>query len=500
MPRASNRRWFLTASGLAAGCLLPGVLRADEARIRLFESRIAAIRRQIEGGVTDTPAPAAPEPASWPEADAIVARIREPSFPARDVYLNTFGAFTNGVDDNTAVFERAIEACAAAGGGRVVVPAGRYATGPIYLKSNVNLHLEEGAVLLFNNNPDAYLPVVRTRFEANDVFNYRPLVYAFGETNIALTGKGVLNGQADTTHWWPFSGLEEFGWREGIPNENRAIARLREQGETGVPVEQRVYGDGFGLRPSFIQPYNCERVLIEGVTVTNSPMWGVHPLLSREVVVRGVTVASQGPNNDGLDVESCDHVLVENCRFDTRDDCVVVKSGRGREAIENGTPSQNIVVRGCRMSRGIGGIAFGSETSAGIRNVYAENLEMDDPRLEHAVYMKSSSFRGGTVETVRVRGVRSAGTAVSGVFITYDYLFPEGSGPYTPTFRDIQISDVTVNGTESAIRLVGYPGNPLSGVTITNSTFTNVTGPRLYTRNVGDIEVNVIVNGRQVTA
>src|SRR5262249_4130848 len=247
----------------------------------------------------------------WSGASAILARIKAPEFPARDVDVTAHGAIGDGAKDCTAAFRAAIDACRQAGGGRVVVPNGRFLAGPIRLRSNVNLHLSDGATIAFNQDPSLYLPVVLTRFEGVEPMNYSPFIYALDETNIALTGRGTLDGQADAQHWW--------AWRTG---QTPSRTKLTQMAADGVPPEQRVFGEGASrLRPNFIQPYRCQNVLIEDVTIVNSPMWEVHPVLSRNVTVRGVKISSHGPNNDGCHPESCRDVLIEKCTFDTRDDC-----------------------------------------------------------------------------------------------------------------------------------------------------------------------------------
>ena len=280
---------------------------------------------------------------------AILAGIRAPVFPDRDFPVTDFGARPDDGRDATAAFRAAIEACARAGGGRVVVPPGVYLTGPIHLKSRVNLHVSEGATIRFSRDPAAYLPVVRTRWEGVELMGYSPLVYAYEQHDVAITGKGTLDGQADAEHWWPWK-------RNGHPQSQKPDRdRLFAQAEAGVPVAERVFGAGHYLRPQFVQPYRCTNVLVEGVTITNAPMWIIHPVLSRNVIVRGVTVVSSGPNNDGCDPESSSDVLVEDTLFDTGDDCIAIKSGRNADGRRLGVPSERILVRGCRMRAGHGG-------------------------------------------------------------------------------------------------------------------------------------------------
>src|SRR5262249_55490536 len=277
----------------------------------------AAIRRNRVAA-----APAEPAEDLWATADAIVRRITPPLFPSRTFDITRYGATTSG--DSTAAFRAAIDACVRAGGGRVVVPAGRFETGAIHLRSNVNLHLDDGATIAFARDPRAYLPVVLTRYEGVELMNYSPFVYALDAHDVAITGAGTLDGQADEEHWWNWRGAGPAARAPMTP----ARTRLFEMAARGLPPSGRRFGDGGFLRPNFIQTYRCRNVLVEGVTIVNSPMWEIHPVLCSNVIVRGVTVRSHGPNNDGCDPESCRDVLIEGCRFDTGDDCIALKSGR----------------------------------------------------------------------------------------------------------------------------------------------------------------------------
>ena len=273
------------------------------------------------------------------EMAAVLARIKAPKFANRVFDITKYGAKQGSSNDSTQAIRKAIEACAAAGGGRVVVPAGEFSTGAVRLKSHVNLHVEEGATLFFSNDPKQYLPLVYTRFEGTECMNYSPLIYAWEQTGIAVTGAGILDGQADKTHWWD--------WK--AKDSSRSLVAM---GEKDVPVEERVFGEGKFLRPNFFQPYRSANILIEGVSIRNSPMWELNPVLCHNVTVRGVKIASHGPNNDGCDPESSKDVLVEQCVFDTGDDCIAIKSGRNRDGRRVNVPAENIVVRDCTMKDG----------------------------------------------------------------------------------------------------------------------------------------------------
>jgi len=280
----------------------------------------------------------------WAGAANIVARIKPPVFRNRDFDITKYGAQGDGTTDCTDAIARAITACNAAGGGRVVVPAGIFSTAPIHLKSNVNLHLAKAAVLSFSRDPARYLPLVYSRWEGVECLNYSAQIYADGQENIALTGEGLLEGNADCSHWWPWKGRTNCGWSAGQPNQDPARNALFEMGDKDVPLAERRFGEGHYLRPNMVQFCRSKNILIEGVTMKNSPMFEINPVLCSNVTVRGVSIASHGPNNDGCDPDSCQDVLIENCSFDTGDDCLAIKAGRNHDGRRVGVASENIVV------------------------------------------------------------------------------------------------------------------------------------------------------------
>ena len=200
------------------------------------------------------------ETTEWAQVPQILARIVAPTFPARDFDITKFGAVADGKTDCTAAIAKAIDACAEAGGGSVIVPAGEFLTGAIHLKSNVDLHLEKNSVLKFSTDPNAYLPVVFTRFEGTELYNLSPLIYALGQSNIAVTGEGTLDGQADESNW--------LAWKNSSSRK-----QLTKMAEDNVPVEQRQFGVNNHLRPDFIEFNRCQNILIEGVKIRRSPVW-----------------------------------------------------------------------------------------------------------------------------------------------------------------------------------------------------------------------------------
>lgn len=426
---------------------------------------------------------------------AILSRIRAPRFPKRDFLITDFGATGDGTKDNTEALRRAVEACHRAGGGRVVVARGTFLTAAVHLRSNVNLHLAEGAVLRFDRDPRRYLPAVFTRWEGVEVMNYSPFIYGYGLDNIAITGSGTLDGGAGCGHWWPWKGRTDCGWKKGDPSQQQARNALFEMAEKDVPVEKRVFGEGGFLRPNFIQPYRCRNVLVEGVTIINSPMWEVHPVLSTNVIVRGVKVNSHGPNNDGCNPESCRDVLIEECVFDTGDDCIALKSGRNRDGRRLAVPCENVVIRRSTMKDGHGGLTIGSEISGGCRNIFAEDCRMDSPNLDRVLRIKTNSYRGGTIQGVYCRDLEVG--QVSGAAVEIDFHYEEGAGgPHLPTVRDIEVRHLRCRQSARALNLRGFKDAPIRGVLLEDCVFDNASKKDTVENVEGLRLVRVKINGK----
>lgn len=416
----------------------------------------------------------------WDSLEQMLARIETPSFPDRHFDVRDYGGRGDGETDCRDAINQAIAECHNAGGGRVTVPAGDYRVdGPIRLKSNVNLHLESGCTLLFSTEPSDYLPVVATRFEGTELMNYSPPIYAYEESNIGLTGAGTIDGRASHDNWWKWkgkwSGAADTKWKEGDPHQGSAIEQVREQADRGVPVEQRVYGEGSMLRSNFVQPYRCKKVLIEGITVKNSPMWCIHPVLSESVTVRGISVDSHGPNNDGCNPESCRYVLIEDCTFDTGDDCIAIKSGRDTDGRRVDRPSEFILVRNCRMHDGHGGVVLGSEMSGGIRNVFVEDCEMDSPNLERAIRLKSNSKRGGYLENLYVRNVKVG--QVSDAVLRVNLYYADETGDHPPVVRNIFVENLTAERCKYAFYFRGLQEHPINSITVRDCRIAGASDP-----------------------
>lgn len=403
------------------------------------------------------------------KAKAIVDRIQRPRIPRRDFPLQDYGGSGDGKSDNTQPIAAAIAACVKAGGGRIVLPTGTVMTGPIRLRSQVELHVPAGCRLKFIPEPARYLPAVLTRWEGVELMGYHPLIYAHGERNVAVTGGGILDGSADDEHWWPWKGPWAGRYTNTPLAERQAADRTRlfEMAERGVPVAQRLFADGSRLRPPFFQPYLCENVLFEGLTVVASPFWLLHPVACRSVTFKDVTCASHGPNNDGIDPESCVDVLIDHCTFDTGDDCIAIKAGRNADGRRIGKACENIVVRHCHMKDGHAGIAIGSEMTGGVRNVFVHDCSMDSPALTRALVLKSNSYRGGQMEDIHLTRIKAGRIDKAFVQIWLHYEEGDGGG-FVPSANRVTISDSQVAVTDRVLVVRGLAHQPVTGLVLSN--------------------------------
>ena len=434
---------------------------------------------------------------AWLQVPGILRRIKPPVFPKRTFEITRFGALADGTADCTPAIADAIAACHKAGGGRVIVPPGIFSTGAIHLKSNVDLHVAAGATLKFSRETVKYLPVVFSRWEGVELMNYSPFIYAFEQENIAITGTGTIDGQADCEHWWPWKGRTECGWKSGDPNQNKARDALIAMAEKAVPVSDRVFGEGHYLRPQFIQPYRCRNVLIEGVTLKNSPMWEINPVLCTNVTVQRVTINSHGPNNDGCDPESCTDVLIKDCSFDTGDDCIAIKSGRNADGRRVNMACSNIVIQGCRMKDGHGGVTIGSEISGSVRNVFAENCRMDSPHLDRALRIKTNSVRGGVIENIRLRNIEVG--QVSDAVVSIDFNYEEGdAGKYAPVVRNIEVQNLKSAKSRYALFLRGYKTALITDIRLSDCIFGEVAQANIVQNVQGLSFRGVRVNGKLI--
>ena len=435
---------------------------------------------------------------AFKESAKIEKQIKRTSFPKRTYLITDFGAKPDTPDEPChEAINRAILTCSLNGGGTVVVPKGTFHTGPITLKSNVNFHVEEGAVLKFSTDQSLYFPAVITRWEGLDCYNARPLIYAYGETNIAITGKGTIDGQGSNETWWPMCGAPRYGWKEGmVAQRNGGRERLLMYGETSTPVYKRIMKPEDGMRPQLINLYSCNTVLIEDVTLLNSPFWVIHPLFCESLIVRGVHVFNRGPNGDGCDPESCTNVLIEGMDFNVGDDGIAIKSGRDQDGWRIGQATENVIIRNCHFARWA--ITVGSEMSGGVRNIYIEDCKIDSCR--NGIYFKSNPDRGGYFENLNMRRIE-ADVCLWGVINFRTNYHGYRGGNHPTLFRNICIEDVTCNRVDSvALMANGLPEAKLHNITLRNINVKKA--PKaIQMENVVNLTLdNVVVNGEKVTA
>jgi len=417
-------------------------------------------------------------PKGWDLLPDILSRIVPPTFPDRDFVVTDYGAVGDGVTDCNPAFKKAIAACTKAGGGRVVVPKGTFLTnGPIHLDNNVNFHVTRDAKIMFGTNFDDYLPHVRVRWEGTECYSYSPLVYAYQKTNIALTGKGLLNGQAENS-WamWPLK----------LKPRTTTNEELRELNHKDVPAEDiKVYA-----KPTFFEPFECTNVLIEDVTILDYPFWCVHPTYCTNVTIRRLVVDSHNSNNDGLDPDSCTDVLMEDCWLDQSDDCLAIKAGRDNSAWRKGRPCENIVIR--NMPSNFEGVAIGSEISGGVRNVFFYDSKYESGNV---LYCKSNLDRGGFIKDIYIKNLNVGKARI--LRLRNNYHGYRG-GNFPTEFRNINIENVKIKqGDDETISCQGVEGALVYDVFIKDVTIDSLEkGPIMHLRHTENIVLtNVSIAG-----
>ena len=390
--------------------------------------------------------------------------IQSPNFEnAPRLLITDFGADPNNKMKNTEAIAAAIDSAHAIAGGTVVIPKGEWLTGKIHFKSNVNLHLEEGATLLFSEDPQDYLPAVLSTWEGMECYNYSPLIYAYECENIAITGKGKLKAKMDTWEVW-------FARPSG---HMQNLKRLYEMASKDIPVEERqMVNDSANFRPQFIQFNRSKHILLEGIAIENSPFWVIHPYLSSDVIIREVNVFAHGHNNDGVDPEMSQNVLIENCVFDQGDDAIAVKAGRNQDAWRLNTPVKNIVIRDCSVKNGHQLLAIGSELSGGVENVYMGNCEVaPNAKLNHLLFIKTNERRGGYVKNIYMEDIK-AGRIDKGILgIETDVLYQWRDLVPTYERRLTQIEQVNMTNIKAAnvdfiSRILGEEEAPVQNISL----------------------------------
>ncbi|MDT0686976.1 glycoside hydrolase family 28 protein [Autumnicola psychrophila] len=383
----------------------------------------------------------------------IVERIELPTIPEFSVSVLDFGAKGDSLANNKEAFDKAMSAIKKNGGGTIIVPKGVYTiNGPIHFVSNVNLKLETGARLKFGSNPKDY-PLVLTSWEGTMLYNYSPMIYGIDLENIAITGKGTIDGEAKDS--WA-------NWKE-LQEEDQLLSR--EMNHKGVPVKERIFGEGHFLRPQLIQFVNSENILIEDITIEDSPFWCLHLLKCNSATLRSLKYDAHNYNNDGIDLEYSRDVLIENVKFDNGDDNLAIKAGRDHEGRSNSDQaSQNIVMRNCLL-KGLHGVVIGSEMSAGVKNIFVDNCKAWGD-LKRGIYFKTNPDRGGYMKDIYISNIE-LGRVEDLFFITANY-HGEGEG-FNSKISDIFINNVSSEeATGTAIVIEGYKDSKVEDVKLTN--------------------------------
>ncbi len=431
--------------------------------------------------------------------EEILRHIAMPVIPDHDLQATTCGIYPDTGKNLTRALQNAIDDLSERGGGRLSLSAGVWHSGALQLKSGVELHLESrNTVLQFiNTEIEENYPIVYSHWEASPCWNFSALLYARDAHDIAVSGPGVLDGGADQHHWWDWHHQVEEAWSEDrVDLQQPDRLALRQMNMEAVPVEERRFGPGHYLRPNFVQFLNCERVLLRDVTLKNSPMWQLNPVLCRSVIVDGVTLSSHGSNNDGCDPESCNGVWIKNCRFDTGDDCISLKSGRDRDGQRTNTPCENVLIENNEFLDGHGGIALGSEMSGGIRKVLADGNRFSSPNLTYALRLKTNARRGGFVEEIML--ANSVMDTVHGAAVHGTMLYEDGrNGDSLPVFRDITIENIEASGGDYGIFLEAFPEVPITGLTLRNIHIDGAGKTMRFMNWQDPVIENVFINGKR---
>lgn len=387
--------------------------------------------------------------------------IKIPKFPSNVCSVEKYGAIGDGKYVNTQSIEKAMEDCYQKGGGKVVFPEGKWLTGSIHLKSNINLYLEKDAEIIFTTNFEDYLPAVFSRFQGIEYYNFSPPIYAKDCENIALTGDGKIVGNGE--FWEKWAENSEF---------DKARKKLFAMSGENTPVEKRIFSEkSFGMRPSFIQFVNCRNILVEGLTIENGPMWTIHPIYSENIVIRNAKINTYSANTDGFVIDSSENVLVENSNFSTGDDSIAIKSGLEDEGIRMGRPSENIVIRNSNFIKGHGAVAIGSEMSGGVRNVFVKDCFFDG--TSSGLRIKTTRSRGGFIENIWISDARMNQLEEEAVVFNFDYTsaLKNKEASRVPILRNIYIKNISGNSAKRAISVAGLKDGKMENIFFENFEF-----------------------------
>jgi len=423
---------------------------------------------------------------SFPSAkvDEIINRIQLPVIPMYKVDVTKLGAKGDSISNSKPAFDKAMALCKKKNGGTIIVPKGVYTlNGPIHFVSNVNLYLEDGAKIRFGSNPKDY-PLVLTSWEGTMLYNYSPMIYGNNVENIAITGNGIIDGEAKNT------------WIKWKPLEKKDQLLSREMNHKNTPIKERIFGEGHYLRPQLIQFVNSKNILVENVQIEDSPFWCVHLLKSKSITIRGVKYNAHNNNNDGIDPEYSSDILIENVLFDNADDNVAIKAGRDNEGRNNSnTPSENIVIRNCEF-KGLHAIVIGSEMAAGVRNVYVENSKFRG-YLKRGIFIKTNSDRGGFIKDIYFNNL-DFGKVEDCIYITANY-HGEGSGLFPSKVSDISFSNIScVEATNTGIVIEGFPDKKVANINLDNINIQSAKNGMTVT-NSENVNINEVVIGLKAT-
>ena len=387
------------------------------------------------------------------------------------VYLNVlkFGVKNDSSKLATEGIKKAIATAVKQGGGTIYFPAGKYKTGPIELKSNITIFIDAGAELHFTDDFDAYLPMVPSRWEGTDVINFSPLFYAYKAENIAIKGRGLIDGHGKK--WWAYSevhvkNIPTSKWQEEFKRLNKDVL---------APDLPGWIEKGF-LRPPFIQPMFCKNVQIEGITIKNSPFWTVNPEFCDNVTIHGVTIENpHSPNTDGINPESCSNVHISNCHISVGDDCITIKSGKDRSGRKRHIPAENYTITNCTMLSGHGGVVIGSEMSGGVKKIVISNCIFDG--TDRGIRIKTARGRGGVVEDIRVDNIVMKNIKEQAIVLDMQYAKTtvEPISERTPIFRNIHFSNITAQGNQAGY-LNGLEELPIEDISFQDLNFDTQSG------------------------
>ena len=409
-------------------------------------------------------------------------QLTRPEFPNRTMNIVDYGGIGDGRTLNSHAFAAAIQTCSNEGGGTVLIPPGKWLTGAIHLQSNINLHLSEGAVLKFSDNPADYLPVVFTRWAGFECYNYSPLIYAHNCENIAITGPGSIDGNG--RDWW--------AWEK--QQQETAYKMYNNQILKGISVDKRIYGTPeAGLRPQLIAPINCSNVLLEDFSIIEpGPFWTIHLTYCDGIIVRNLRVLTTGgPNTDGLNIDSSKNALIEYCYFNTGDDCICMKSGINEDGWRVGKPAENVVIRKNYTNQGHGGVVFGSDTSGGIHNIYAHDNQFHNTDI--GIRLKSTRGRGGVVKDLWFENIMMSNIKTQAIRIETNYTaWFSSNGGKAPIIRDLHFRSIRCEGAQrDAIRIEGLPESYIDTIEFDDIAINAQKG--IYANRVKNVQLNNVI-------